>query len=279
MIELAHAKINLSLDIVCRRSDGYHELESIFLPLELHDILEITLAEENQIQCDEPGIPTDSSNLVWKAMNMIQTRYQRLERCHIVLKKRIPTMAGLGGGSSDAAATLRALNALLELHLSKEELIDLAKQLGADVPFFLEQKPAFVSGIGEVMEDLLFPFDIPVLLVKPDQGVSTKQAYETLCIDRCDHPNTKNIITAIQNHDYKSMVSMLGNSLEESAFRMIPIISDIKSNLRKMGFDAVLMSGSGSTVFAISRDNELINRGLEYYRKQGIMSLITRIKC
>ena len=127
-------------------------------------------------------------------------------------------MAGLGGGSSDAAATLRALNTLLGLHLPMSELINLAKQLGADVPFFLEQKPAIVRGIGEKLEELDFPFDLPVLLVKPSQGISTKEAYETLRLPLCAHPDTSEIIKAIYDQDYDAMASLLGNSLEESAF-------------------------------------------------------------
>lgn len=287
MVEKAHAKINLSLNIRCRREDGYHELESVFLPLELHDTLEVQLAQENRIICDDASIPVDHTNLIWKAMELMQTKCSRRERFCVTLTKRIPAQAGLGGGSSDAAAMLRAINQMLDLQLMHQEMVEFAKELGADVPFFLKQQPALVSGIGERMTEIVFPFDLPVLLVKPSQGVSTKVAYDTLRLDRCDHPNIERLVATIQNNDYDSMISMIGNDLEESALRLVPAIKEFKAVLQEMGFDAVLMSGSGSTVFALSRDENLLERGRQYFLRQNELTEVadkttvikTKINC
>lgn len=270
MIEVAHAKINLSLDIQRKRSDGYHELKSVFLPLLLHDTLQIDFSDQSTLTCDDPSMPVDESNLILKAIRLVQSTYGVTQNFNVHVTKRIPAMAGLGGGSSDAAAMLRAMNTMLSMNLSNQDLICLAKQLGADVPFFLKQKPAVVSGIGDVIEEISFPFALPVLLIKPEFGISTKQAYETLRLDLCEHPNMDCLIQSIRNSDYDAMVKRLGNSLEYSAFLLEPDILVLKETIQKMGFDAVLMSGSGSAIFALTRQRQLMDAAVDTLKKSNV---------
>ncbi len=280
MIEYAHAKINLCLDVKRRKEDGYHELESIFLPLTLCDILEIEPIEGSRsiVICNEPQIPTDERNLIHKAISLMQNTYGISQQFQVLLQKRIPTEAGLGGGSSDAAATLRALNQLLDLRLSTATLQKMGKTLGADVPFFIESKSAYAEGIGEK----LIPIDISVfphiLLVKPHVGISTKEAFQQLDLKTCAHPDSQKVQTLLKQQNWQAMYPLLGNSLEDSAMQLQPEIQEIKQALLAFGFDCALMSGSGSTVFALTMQEEVMKHGSKEFQNKGYFVCETNVK-
>ena len=280
MIEYAHAKINLCLNVKRRTEDGYHELESIFLPLTLCDVLEVELIEgpNSIVLCDDPQIPTDARNLIHQAILLMQNTYGISQQVQVSLQKRIPTEAGLGGGSSDAAATLRALNHLLDLRLSAATLQTMGKTLGADVPFFIESKPAYAEGIGEK----LLPIDISVfphiLLVKPHVGISTKEAFQRLDLKTCAHPDSNKVQTHLKQQNWKAMYPLLGNSLEDSAIKMQPEIQEIKQALLATGFDCALMSGSGSTVFALTMQEDVMQQGSKAFQNKGYFVCETNVK-
>ncbi|MBQ9987507.1 MAG: 4-(cytidine 5'-diphospho)-2-C-methyl-D-erythritol kinase [Erysipelotrichales bacterium] len=275
---VANAKINLSLHVKSRREDGYHILESIMVPVEFGDELEISFCTcDTYMTCDVEGIPVDESNLVMKAYRFMQRRYQIQEQYHFHLHKVIPHQAGLGGGSSDAGAVIRYL--WKEYGTDPLEEVALASvEIGADVPFCVMNQAMKVEGIGET----LTPFspkalqDYHVFLVKPQEGVSTKEAYETLDLSLCDHPDIDGIMNAIQQgwDDF-----VLGNSLEQSALRLVPRIQEIKNTLVELGFDHCLMSGSGSCVFGLCKSMDVIDRAMLYFRNSKEFVQKTKIIC
>lgn len=275
---IANAKINLSLNVKSRREDGYHILESIMVPVVFGDELEITPCTcETYMTCDQVDIPVDESNLVMKAYRFMQRRYDIQDHYHIHLHKEIPHQAGLGGGSSDAGAIIRYLwekygnDTLEEVALSSVEI-------GADVPFCVMNRAMKVEGIGEK----LTPFmpntlqEYYVLLVKPQEGVSTKEAYGMLDLSLCDHPDVDVIMDHMEcgREDF-----VLGNSLEQSALRLVPRIADIKNTLLELGFDHALMSGSGSCVFGLCKCVDVVDRAVDYFSNSKEFVQKTRIIC
>ena len=259
MREKANAKINLALNVIKRREDGYHELESIMLPLDFGDDIVIEESDRDYLTSNVDTIPLDERNLAYKALMLMKETYSITKHYHIHIEKRIPSEAGLGGGSSDGAAVMRALNEMEHLNIDKHELADLSVKLGADCPFCVLNEPMLISGIGEKYESIgLQSFPFHVLLVKPDSGVSTKLAYETLNIENADHPNCRKIVEALRHGEFDTLG--ISNSLEESALRLNSDVKTLKEKLIAMNFEYVLMSGSGSTVFALTRNEQLLNK-------------------
>lgn len=259
MKESAYAKINLSLDVVCKREDGYHELSMIMLPLTFHDTLEIELSDKDIYTSDSDMI-FDESNTIVKAVKIMREAYKLKQSFKIHCEKRIPMQAGLAGGSADAAAVLRGINTLCDLNIPMNELALLGKKIGADVPFCVLNKPAYVSGIGEKIEPFDPIFDYEILLVKPQKGVSTKRAFEMLAFKTAIHPQISKIVSALKIGNAKAWIPELGNTLEQTAFQLVPEIETIKKQLQKDGFDAVLMSGSGSCLFGLTHNLTLIEQ-------------------
>ena len=278
MIELANAKINLCLNVVNRRVDGYHELEMIMVPLELHDVLTIDKAKETIITSDDVNMPCDERNTIYRAIMLMNETYNLETNFKVHVEKRIPMQAGLAGGSSDGAATIRAINKLMNLSISLEDLIPLAKKVGADVPFCLVNKPAIVKGIGEFITPFEIQNDYSVLLIKPSLGVSTKEAFDMLDFTTAIHPNVELMRTGLIEGNDRMVKDNLLNTLEQSAFKIVPEINTIKQELTQLGFDKVLMSGSGSTVFALSENDQLINSVEEILRTKYEFVRKTKIK-
>jgi 4-diphosphocytidyl-2-C-methyl-D-erythritol kinase len=257
----AAAKVNYRLDVVRRRPDGYHDLRMIMQRIDLCDELEFSLKNEPGIDlvCDGTDIPTDSSNLVWKAASEILQRSTLKTGIRIKLKKNIPVAAGLGGGSSDAATTLMGLNGLLETGLTDEELMAIGLGLGADVPFFIFKKPAVAEGVGEILTPLT---EIPKLwlgLVNPGIHVPTSWAYRNLNL------TTEKVAVKLP-FLYKSpadVSEILSNDLEAVTSEQNPVISVIKELLLAAGAEGALMSGSGSTVFGIFAEEDAAKRALQ----------------
>lgn len=273
----AYAKINLGLDVVCRREDGYHELDMIMVPIDFYDVADITVSETMSFRSNVSYLPSDDKNTMLKAVNVMREHFGFSENFDIVLTKHIPSQAGLAGGSSDAAAAMHIIKELLNLEADDETMIELAKKVGADVPFCYMEQPARVSGIGEKMQFFELNTDFYLFLAKPYRGVSTKKAFESLNFKTIRHPKISVLKEALENGNYYQMIGALGNSLEQTAFDIVPQIREVKHELEDFGFDGALMSGSGSTVFAITKDKELLERASLHFKNKGYFIRRTRI--
>lgn len=250
----AHGKINLTLDVLYKRSDGYHEVEMIMQPIALSDIITLQLIPKPKIQIktDCPELCCGKSNLVYKAAELMLNEYKLDAGIEITLKKNIPLAAGLAGGSADAAAVITGINEIFDVKKPQEELMRLGKRIGADVPFCIYGKTALAKGIGERITPLNNLSGFGILLIKPPFDVSTKQVYSRLDIKDIKHkPNTNAMINHITRKDIKSIASELCNVLEEVTFKLHPQLSMIKSDLVKKGALGSLMAGSGPTIFGV----------------------------
>ncbi|MBM7855200.1 4-diphosphocytidyl-2-C-methyl-D-erythritol kinase [Desulfohalotomaculum tongense] len=253
----AHAKINLTLKVLGKRSDGYHQLETIMQSLELHDELTIEQRKEGIELSVQGAVPAGRDNLAYRAAEVIK-RYTRCSKgCFIYLVKRIPVAAGLAGGSTDAAAVLLGLNKLWDLGLTKQELLQLAEKLGADVPFCLWGGTALARGKGEELTPLPGAPEMGVVLVKPHFGVSTAEVYRGwagACLG--ERPDTAAMIAALQQGSIAGIAKNLANDLEYVTLQMHPQLQEIKEAVKKAGADGVLMSGSGPTIFGLTDSEE-----------------------
>ncbi len=277
MKERAYAKINLCLDVAGRRDDGYHELKMIMVPINFYDVLEMTKAEETTLVLNRAYLPVNEKNTIIKAIRVMQERFGVTSEYACKLQKHIPTRAGLAGGSADAAAAIRMIAKMERLNVTRDELIDAAKEVGADVPFCLLNRPAYVSGIGEKIIPFTCHPDFDILLVKPRRGVSTKDAFDIVDREEPVHPDCEAMRKALIENDYQGIVSSLGNSLESAAVQLVSEIRTVKEKLTAYGFDGVLMSGSGSTVFAITKNEELLEKAIGELRRENYFVRRTNI--
>lgn len=269
----APAKINLSLDVLHKRNDGFHELEMVMTTIDLADRVELELLDEDRIiiQSQTRYVPDDERNLAYKAAKLIKDRFSIKNGVSIKIDKNIPVAAGLGGGSSDAAAVLRGVNKLWNLQLSVEELAELGADIGSDVSFCVYGGTALAKGKGEIITPLPAPPKCWVILGKPSIGVSTGEIYEKLDLNNINHPNTEAMIDAIHTNDYQKMCDHLNNVLESVTLELYPEVKQIKDDMKRFGADAVLMSGSGPTVFALVQHDSRMQRiynGLKGYCNQ-----------
>ncbi|QQP70366.1 4-(cytidine 5'-diphospho)-2-C-methyl-D-erythritol kinase [Carnobacterium sp. CS13] len=255
VIEKAPAKINLSLDVLQKREDGYHELEMVMTSIDLADRVTLKTIADNQIsiRSNNGFLPLDQRNHAYKAALLIKETFDIQLGVDIVIEKKIPIAAGLAGGSSDAAATLRGLNQLWDLGLTLEELAVLGAEIGSDVPYCVYGGSAFATGRGEKIEPL---DEIPqcwVVLVKPKKGISTGTVFSALAYDTIEHPDTQAMLAAIKTQNYNKMTQYAGNALEKTSIIRQPAIETIKQKMLQFGADTALMSGSGPTIFALCR--------------------------
>ena len=254
----AYAKINLGLDVIRRREDGYHEVRMIMQNIGLYDELTINKKDEAGIEIlvDSCELPTNEDNLIYKAAKLLFDRFDIREGVTVNLRKNIPIAAGLAGGSTDAAATLIGINEIFDLKLSKEELMELSVKIGADVPYCILGGTAIAEGIGEILTPITSCPNCFVLIAKPPVGVSTPHVYKSLKLDEIVHPDIDAIISGIENKDIRTVADNLGNVLESVTIKEHPEIADIKNMMTDNGAMASLMSGSGPTVFGLF-DNEV----------------------
>lgn len=266
MKERAYGKINLSLDVFHIREDGYHDLRSIMLPIDFYDELEIRIADHDSYLCNRSFLAFDERNSIVKMMKVLKERFGIDDHYEIRLNKQIPTQAGLGGGTADAAATLKIFEKMYDLHLSREEIIEICLKVGADVPFNYFNVPALVTGIGDGIEEIDMKKDYDVLLVKPWKGVSTAEAYRLLDMERCDHPDIDRLKDALAKGE--DLTGLLGNSLEQPAVLLNRQIAEIKEKMKALGAKNVLMSGSGSTLFSIGEEKQKMKELCEAMRRQ-----------
>lgn len=281
--EKAPAKINLMLDVLHKREDGYHEVEMIMTMVDLSDRLEMsTLPRDTIIISSQAGyIPLDEKNLAFQAARLIKDRYNVSKGVYIHLDKNIPVAAGLAGGSSDAAATLRGLNRLWELDIPVEELKALGAELGSDVPFCVTGGTALATGRGEKLTPLPNPPQCWVVLAKLPINVSTAEVYGRLRSSRItSHPSANTMIEAIESGSFSSVCEGLGNVLEDVTLQMHPEVAHLKEAMLKLGADGVLMSGSGPTVFGLVSKESKVSRiynGLRGFCKEVYaVRLLTR---
>lgn len=274
IFEKAPAKINLSLDVLRKRSDGYHEVEMVMTMVDLADRIEMQELERDTIIISSQAgyIPLDEKNLAFQAARLIKDQYQVKNGVYIHLDKKIPVAAGLAGGSSDAAATLRGLNRLWNLRIPLEQLQKLGEELGSDVPFCVVGGTAIARGRGEVLEQVNSPLQCWVILAKPPINVSTADVYGRLNVSQIkSHPSTSSIIKAIRYNQFDDLCNQLGNVLEEVTLELYPEVRHLKECMLKLGADGVLMSGSGPTVFGlVSREAKVakIYNGLRGFCKE-----------
>jgi 4-diphosphocytidyl-2-C-methyl-D-erythritol kinase len=250
-------KLNLYLRIVRRREDGYHELETVFQSVGGGDTLRAEPAEELTLRCNEPGIPTDHTNLVMKAALALRERFQEAASrgALVELEKRTPAGAGMGGGSVDGAAALVLLSRIWGLNPGREVLAELAAGLGSDVPFFLHGGTALARGRGEQLSPLSTP-PLWYVLLRPDVHVSTPWAYRQWSADACGGPSVEEFSAALSTGDPRAVASLLRNDLEPGVAAGVPEIAAAKGWLEAQGLLGVRMTGSGSVVFGIARDEE-----------------------
>ncbi len=253
----AYGKINLSLDVLGKRIDGYHDIETIMQSIDLKDKVVLRDSEEGiTIECNNPQVPTDSTNLVYKAYRILRDMYSIKRGVHIKIQKNIPVAAGLAGGSTNAAATLIGLNELWGLKLSKEKLMNIGVKIGADVPFCIMGGTALAKGIGEELISLKDFSGHLVLLANIGIEVSTAHVYSSLKIDNiANRPNMDKLLLGIDKNDLNIISENMVNVLEEVTIGEHGQIQDIKNEMLEFGALGSLMSGSGPTVFGFF-DNE-----------------------
>jgi 4-diphosphocytidyl-2-C-methyl-D-erythritol kinase len=258
----APAKINLSLDVLHKRPDGYHEVEMIMTTIDLADRIELTNLSEDTIKILSHNrfVPDDGRNLAYQAAQLLKDRLNIKQGVAISIDKVIPVAAGLAGGSSDAAATLKGLNELWDLGLSTDELADLGAEIGSDVSFCVYGGTALATGRGEKIEHLPAPPNCWVILAKPTIGVSTADVYKNLNVQHIKHPDTAAMISALNRGSYSDICSNLGNVLESVTLDLYPEVAQIKDQMERFGADAVLMSGSGPTVYGLVQYESRLHR-------------------
>jgi len=265
---LSPAKINLFLKVTGKRPDGYHTTHTLMCGITLFDTLLFEFEESDiQICCAHPEVPVDKSNLVWKAADIFFRNVGRDCGVKITIEKQIPVGAGLGGGSSNAATTLKALNDHFNFNISEDKLMDMGLQIGADVPFFIRSRPAIAEGVGEKLQliDRLTPFH--VLLVNPGFSVSTAMIYKNLNLGltKCEKKINRNFFKGTSIN----IPEMLCNDLETVTIKMFPEIERAKVHLFQLGAEGALMSGSGPTVFGLFSDADQAQKAYRGLKKLG----------
>lgn len=256
MLVKAHAKINLSLDVIGKRKDGYHLLKTIMQTIDLYDIITINEIEKGiKLYCNKPYIPSDNRNLAYKAAQLFIDKYGIKSGVQIDVRKYIPVSAGLAGGSSDAAAVLRAMRDKYRPKVSNEELKEIALKIGTDVVYCIEGGTALCEGIGEKVTPIKSFKNHILLIIKPPFGVSSKDTYNNLDINKINkHPDIRVLLNAIQENDIIKLCENMKNVLENVTLKKHYILRQIKKEAYNLGAIGSLMSGSGSAMFAFFDD-------------------------
>ncbi len=255
----ALAKINLGLDVLRRREDGYHEVRMVMQTIRLYDWIQMRRIRQPEIRVSTNlyYLPCNENNLVYKAAKLLMEEFQIPGGVAIDLKKRIPVAAGMAGGSSDAAAALFGMNLLFRLRLSRQQLMKRGVKIGADVPYCILRGTALAEGIGEELTALPPAPKCPVLVAKPPISVSTKWVYENLRLgEDTAHPDIDGLLAAIEAQDAEQMAQRMGNVLETVTIPRYPVIQEIKDVMKQNGAMNAIMSGSGPTVFGLFGDKE-----------------------
>lgn len=262
VLEKAPAKINLSLDVLGKRSDGYHEVRMVMTSIDLADRVECGDLSENRIlvRTSVPYVPEDARNFAYQAAQCIRETYRINRGVEIKIKKNIPVAAGLAGGSTDAAATIRALDKLWGIGMSYGEMLEIAAKIGSDVAFCIKGGTALATGRGEKITPLPSLPPCWVVLVKPTVSISTAQIYKDLDSQPIMHPDVEAMMRAIDRENFQTICRLLGNSLESVTMKKVADIAKIKEQMKGIGAEGILMSGSGPTVFALTQHESRMQR-------------------
>lgn len=269
----ALAKINLGLDVVRRREDGYHEVRMIMQTIHLYDRLDIKRTKESgiQIQTNLSFLPVNENNLIYKAAKLLMDEFSITDGVSVKLDKRIPVAAGMAGGSTDAAAMLFGMNRLFSLGLTKRQLMERGVQIGADVPYCIMRGTALAEGIGEELSPLAPMVKCPVLIAKPSISVSTKFVYQNLKLDDTTvHPDIDLLIEDIKAKNLYDIAAHMGNVLETVTIPNYPVIDEIKKHMLSHGAVGAMMSGSGPTVFGLFDDEAIAKKAYKAMRSSHL---------
>ena len=273
----ALAKINLGLDILGKREDGYHEVRMIMQTIQMYDVLDMKRVKKPGISLsvNYPYIPNDERNLVYKAAKLLMDEFQIKEGVEIRLEKFIPVAAGMAGGSSDAAAALVGINRLFKLGLSERDLMERAVNIGADVPYCVMRGTALAEGIGEKLTRITQVPECFVLIGKPGVNVSTKTAYESLQLDKLSYrPDIDGMIEDIERGDLLAMTEKMGNVFELGITEKYPVIGEIRKLMEEHGALKAMMSGSGPTVFGIFDDRKKMEEAAAALRESRLAKTV-----
>lgn len=269
----ALAKINLGLDVVRRREDGYHEVRMIMQTIQLYDRLDIKRTQEPgiQIQTNLSFLPVNENNLIYKTAKLLMDEFSITDGVSVKLDKRIPVAAGMAGGSTDAAAMLIGVNRLFSLGLTKRQLMERGVQIGADVPYCIMRGTALAEGIGEALSPLPPMVKCPVLIAKPSISVSTKFVYQNLKLDDTTiHPDIDRLIDDIKAKNLHDIAAHMGNVLETVTISNYPVIDEIKKHMLSNGAVGAMMSGSGPTVFGLFDDEDTAKKAYKAMRSSHL---------
>lgn len=269
----ALAKINLGLDVVRRREDGYHEVRMVMQTINLYDRLDIVKKKEPgiSIKTNISFLPVNENNLIYKAGKLLMDEFGISEGVSVKLNKRIPIAAGMAGGSTDAAAMMYGINKLFDLGLSRKALMERGVKIGADVPYCIMRGTALAEGIGEELTQLSPMVRCPILIAKPSISVSTKFVYQNLKLDENTvHPDIDKLVEDIKKKDLGKIASDMGNVLETVTIPNYPVIAEIKERMLQSGAVNSMMSGSGPTVFGIFDDEETARKAYADMKSAGL---------
>ena len=274
----AYGKVNLALDVIRKRNDGYHDINTIMQQIDLKDIVTIRDREKGiKIECNNPEVPVDSSNLVYTAWEKMKEKAKIDRGVHIIIEKNIPVASGLAGGSTDAAAVLKGLNKLWKLNFSKKELMDIGISIGADVPYCIMGGTALAEGIGEKLKILKSFSNKLILLANPGISVSTAHVYDSLRLDKIEKsPDMDMLVQAVENDDIYTLAKNMANILEQVTVEEFSQIKTIKEDMIRYGALGSLMSGSGPTVFGLFDDEKKLVKCKEYLEKKVAKVIITK---
>ena len=278
MKDKAYAKINISLDVVGKREDGYHLLKMIMQNIDLYDEITINKIKSGiKIRCNKPFVPTDERNLAYKAAKLFMDTYNIKCGVFIDIVKNIPVSAGLAGGSTDCASVLKIMNKMFDINANEEELMNLGVKLGADVPYCIKGGTALCEGIGEKLTELKGFKDKILVLVKPPFSVSTKEVYKAFRLEKVKiHPQTEEIIYAMDNDNLNFVANNMKNLLENVTIRNNREIIEIKNSFRKLGAIGTMMSGSGPSTFGFFDDMLKAQKCYDELKKKYNDVFITR---
>lgn len=266
----APAKINISLDVLRRRDDGYHDVKMIMQTISLFDVIDVDLNHTGDIKItsNKVNIPLDERNIAYKAARLFLDAANEKCGVNIHIEKHIPVAAGLAGGSTNAAAVLIALNEMFENKFSKDTLMEMGTNIGADVPFCILQGTALSEGIGEKLTHLPAPEIKNILLVKPPIDVSTKWVYENLDLKTAVHPDIDKAVQFIKSQNTDDLPKVMGNILESVTETKYPVITEIKREMVNLGASVSMMSGSGPTVFGFFENEDSGKKALDFFQSK-----------
>ncbi len=262
----ARAKINLALDVVERMDNGYHSLDMIMAPISICDEIEIEIGICDEVTCE--GMKLPEKNTVSKMVQVLKELYHLSSNYKISIKKHIPAQAGLGGGSADAAAVCKAILQMEGIEETEENLYEITKQVGADVPFCIHDKWARVKGIGEKIIPIESDWQFNIIVVKPDFGISTANAFSKWKESRPFHPDVDLVESSIREKNMDLLYQTMANALEPIAFEIEPELNQVKMDMEDAGLVRILMSGSGSSMLGFSVDEDVIQSACERLKEK-----------